>query len=90
MPALTRQFSASVGWRNQAVMNTSRDIRALQRGFHVLANLKVDGNVLHAFWQVMLVAGNAGDRPALGRDQMLSQMAADNAGNTGDQRVAIH
>ena len=43
-----------------------------------------------AFWQVMLVAGNTGDRPALGRDQMLSQMAANNAGNTGDQRVAIH
>ena len=67
-----------------------RDIGALQRRFHVLANLKVDGNVLYAFWQVMVVAGNAGDRPALCRDQMLGQMAANNAGNTGDQRVAIH
>jgi hypothetical protein len=88
MPAFTRQFSASVGWRNQAVMNTS--VTSARFSAVVLANLKVDGNVLYAFWQVMVVAGNAGDRPALCRDQMLGQMAANNAGNTGDQRVAIH
>ena len=67
-----------------------RDIRVLQRRLHVLAGLQVDGNVLHAFWQVVLVARNTGDRPALGRHQMPRQMAADNAGNAGDQCVAIH
>ena len=90
MPAFTRQFSASVGWRNQAVMNTSVTSASFNAVFTSSPTCKIDGNVLHAFWQVMLVAGNTGDRPALGRDQMLSQMAADNAGNTGDQRVAIH
>jgi hypothetical protein len=67
-----------------------RDIRVLQRRLHVLAGLQVDCNVLHAFWQVVLVARNTGDGPALGRHQMLRQMAADNAGNAGDQCVAIH
>jgi hypothetical protein len=67
-----------------------RDIQALQRIFHVLADLKVDGNVRHACRQVVIVARDAGDRPALGRDQTLGQMAANNAGDAGDQRVAFH
>jgi hypothetical protein len=52
--------------------------------------LQVYGNVLYAFWQIMLVAGNASDSPALYPDQILSEMAANNSGNTGDQRVTIH
>ena len=48
-----------------------RDVRVRQRGIHILADLKVDGNVLYPFGQVVVVAGNTGDRPALGRRQML-------------------
>ena len=65
------------------------NVHVLQRGFHLATSLEIDGDVLYAFWQVMLVTGNAGDCPA-GRDQMLRQVAADNAGNAGDQRVALH
>ena len=87
MPAFTRQFSASVGWRSQVVMKTSVG-SASQGRLDRLAVGKIHGDVLHALGQVVLVAGNAGNRPAL-RRQMLRQMAANNAENAGDERVAI-
>ena len=56
MPALTRQFSASVDWRNQVVTKTSVTFVRLHTFFSVIGNLKINGNMLHAFRQVVLVA----------------------------------
>ena len=47
MPAFTRQFSASVGWRSQAAMNMSLISESRGQLFHVIADLKVDRNVRH-------------------------------------------
>ena len=55
------------------------NVRALQRSLDVFRNLKIERNMLHALRQVVLVTGNTGDRPTLGRDQMIGQVAADNA-----------